>query len=147
MPDRLFLSGSIPAARNVSGAFFDYGEKPMMKFRQRGVSLIGAILVVILIAIAFFIGIQSFSAYSEYASVKRAVQQAALGGGNATEASLRNKFQTQADVDNITSINANDLQIRREGGRFVIEVQYTNKVPLVSNVSLAFDFNVSSKDP
>ncbi|MDR2260599.1 MAG: DUF4845 domain-containing protein [Azoarcus sp.] len=119
----------------------------MLKFRQRGVSLIGAILVVIVIAIVFFIGIQSFSAYSEYASVKRVVQQLALGGRDATEASLRNKFQTQANVDNITSVQAGDLKIRKEGSRFVVEVQYTSKVPLVSNVSLAFDFNVSSKDP
>ncbi|MDR2030731.1 MAG: DUF4845 domain-containing protein [Azoarcus sp.] len=118
----------------------------MMKFRQRGVSLIGAILVVILIAIAVFIGIQTVSAFSEYAAIKHAVKQAVLGR-DVTEMAARSKFQTQAAIDNITSISSQDLAFRREGGLLVAEVQYTSKVPLVSNVNLAFDFNVSSKDP
>ena len=59
-------------------------------------------------------------------------------------AKVREAFTRRADMDDVKSIVAADLEITKEGGELVISVKYEKKVPLFSNVSLLFDFEGSS---
>lgn len=59
-------------------------------------------------------------------------------------AKVREAFTRRADMDDVKSVTAQDLEITKEGGELVISFKYENKVPLFKNVSLVFDFEGSS---
>lgn len=114
----------------------------MMKSRQQGLTLISAALVGVFLVVVVIIGFKATPAYSEYFGVKRIIGQVAdEGSGGASEGDMRRSFERRADIEqSIYTVKPSDLVIRREGGRTVIRVEWERKVPLVSNVSLLFDF-------
>lgn len=114
----------------------------MMKSRQQGLTLISAALVGVFLVVVVLIGFKATPAYSEYFGVKRIIGQVAdEGSGGASEGDMRRSFERRADIEqSIHTVKPSDLVIRREGGRTVIRVEWERKVPLVSNVSLLFDF-------
>ncbi|MDR1461913.1 MAG: DUF4845 domain-containing protein [Azoarcus sp.] len=118
-----------------------------MRFRQHGISLIGMILVVILVCVVLLVGLKMVGPYKEYFSLKHIIAQVASeAGSDVSDSELRKRYERQAIVDGISQIKPGDLAIRRAGGGIVIEAEYSHKVPLVSNISLLFDFKASSKD-
>jgi hypothetical protein len=114
-----------------------------MKFHQRGLSLIGLILIAILAACVLFVGVQAVSPVTEYMSLKRVIGQLAEEG-DLSDFELRKSYERRVIVEQSIKVAPGELVIHKVGGNPVIEVEYTRKVPLVANVSLAFDFKVSS---
>ncbi|MDR0564820.1 MAG: DUF4845 domain-containing protein [Azoarcus sp.] len=118
-----------------------------MKSRQRGITLLGMIFIAILLGIDLLIAFKAFGPYREYFSLKRIVQVVAEeSGGDISEGEVRDKFSRRANIDSVDHvIKPNELVLRKTGGRYAIEAAYTRKVPLVSNISLSFDFKISSQ--
>lgn len=118
----------------------------MMKSRQRGLSLIGMILVGILLACALFVGFKMVGPYMEYRAIKNAFAQMAEDGSRgASESELRNSFERRADIDRIQSVKPAQFVIRKQGGQVVIETEYQRVESLVGNISLLFNFKVSAQ--
>ncbi|MDR3213099.1 MAG: DUF4845 domain-containing protein [Azoarcus sp.] len=116
-----------------------------MKSRQRGLSLIGMILVMILLGLALLVGFKMVGPYKEYYALKRILAKVA-SESDASEFDMRNSYERMAIVDGVDeAVKPKDLLIRREGGVVVISVDYVRKAPLVGNVSLLFDFKASSR--
>jgi hypothetical protein len=117
-----------------------------MKSRQQGLTLISAALVGVFLVGVVLLGFKATPAYTEYSGVKRIIGQVAdEGSGGASESEMRRSFERRADIEqSITTVKPTDLVIRREGGRTVITVEWEKKVPLFSNVSLAFDFEADT---
>lgn len=113
--------------------------------RQLGLGLVGLVLVLALIGVVVILGLKMVPAYLEYFNIKRAlthvVQQDAR---NATVADLRKAFQRRAEVDEIKSVTAADIDITKEGGTPVMSVAYAAKVHLFYNISACMDFEASS---
>ena len=116
-----------------------------MKF-QRGLSLNTLMLGGFVLALLSLLAMKSVTPWIEYGSLLKAIK------GTATDASLkdapmskvRDAFTRRADMDDIKSIKAEDLDITKEGSELVISFKYEKKVPLFHNVSLVFDFEGSS---
>ncbi|MDR1227618.1 MAG: DUF4845 domain-containing protein [Azoarcus sp.] len=118
-----------------------------MRFRLRGMSLMGMIFVAILISMVLLAGLKMVGPYKEYFSLKHIIAQVANeADSDASDSELRKSYERQAIIDGIGQIKPGDLVIRRAGGGIVIEAEYSHKVPLVSNISLLFDFKASSRD-
>ncbi|MCL1860080.1 MAG: DUF4845 domain-containing protein [Proteobacteria bacterium] len=118
-----------------------------MRFRQRGISLIGMIFVGLLLAGALLVGFRMVGPYREYFALQRIVGLLADEGNNgASESEMRQSYERRANIDSIDgTIKPSELVFRKQGGKVVVEAEYTRKAPLVSNVSLSFDFKVSSQ--
>ncbi|MCL2876568.1 MAG: DUF4845 domain-containing protein [Betaproteobacteria bacterium] len=118
-----------------------------MKPRQRGISLIGVILMALLLGGVLLIGFKMVGPYKEYFALQHIIVLVADEGNNgASEPDMRESFARRANIDSIDNmIRPNDLVFRRQGERVVIEVEYSRKVPLVSNISLLFDFKASNQ--
>lgn len=118
----------------------------MTKKRQSGLSLIGVLIVGALLGACLLVGFKMVPVVSEYYGIKRAISAVASSADpmTATVSQLRSDFSKRALVDEISSISATDLDITKENGHIVISVEYSRKVPLVSNVSLLVDFSASS---
>ena len=114
--------------------------------QQRGLSLIGLLLISALIVVVALIGFKLLPAYIEYFTVKRVITDIALGnevrGGTVREASIA--FTRRAQIDDITAIKASDLEITKQGEGFSIIANYQRCVPLFSNISVCIDFEASA---
>lgn len=109
--------------------------------RQTGVTVFGMIMVCIILVLVAIGGLKVAPAYLEYMNVKKAVTAIVTGGeARGTVADIRRAFEKRAQVDEITVVTGQDLEITKEGNDVVVSFAYPKKVALFGNVSLLFDF-------
>lgn len=117
-----------------------------MKQAQRGLSLIGVMIVGALAAFVLLIAFQCIPAVTEYLAVKRMVVAVAdEGDKGASMQDIRRSFDRRASVGDVSSVKGKDLEIYKQNGKVVVEVTYGRKVHIVSMASLYFDFYASSQ--
>lgn len=114
---------------------------------QRGMTMIGFIFVAFLIIIVALLGMKLVPPYIEFWSVKKVLK--AIGNDpqlqNWSQSEIRNSFDRRATIDYITAVKPDDLDITRENGLTVVNVEYEVRVPIVYNISAVIDFSASSK--
>lgn len=112
--------------------------------RQRGLGLVGLILVAAIIVIFGLVALKVFPTALEYVAVKRAVTRAAASANSAAEAQAA--FDRAAAVDDITSITSKDLIITKQAqGGVIVAFKYEKRIPLVGPASLVLDYEGSSQ--
>lgn len=116
-----------------------------MKSKQSGISLLGLIIGLFILVVVALFAMKVIPSYLEYASAKGAIQSIARDDQLNTPQMVRNAFEARAQVDNITSIRATDLEITKEGNRIAISFSYRKEVPLADNVGLYIDYAADTK--
>jgi len=117
-----------------------------MKTKQRGVGLMGLIIgLVILVVLALF-AMKVIPSYMEFASAKSAIESIARDQQINTPQMVRNAFEARAQVDNINSVKATDLEITKDGNRMAVSFAYRKEVPLFTNVGLYIDYVANTKE-
>jgi hypothetical protein len=106
--------------------------------QQAGVSLFGAMIVMIFLALVFLIGAKVVPTFTEFRATQRLVQKAAANGKTIQEA--RDYFDRYASVDDVQTISGKDLDIQRSTDGVSITFAYEKKIPLAGPVSLAIDY-------
>ena len=117
-----------------------------MKARQKGLGFAGLLTVLVAIILAAIVGMKVVPAYIEYYTIKKAITGMAQSGElrNASVLDVKRAFERRQQVDDITAIGPNDLEITKEGGEVVIGFAYEKRIQLLKNVSLLIDFAGSS---
>lgn len=113
------------------------------QFRQRGLTLSGLILALIVIGLAAIIGMQVVPAVVEYQSIKKAIVEARNKGSNPAE--IEAAFDKQANAGYITSVRGKDLTIFKADGEYEVSFAYDKKLHLVGPASLLLEFSGSTK--
>jgi len=115
--------------------------------RQRGMSGIGILVILILVVFAALIGMRVTPAYLEYFAIKKAINSIASSGElrGASVADARKAFERRQAIEDFTSVGPQDLEISKEGSEMVISFAYEKRVPLFYNISLLIDFAGSSR--
>jgi len=113
---------------------------------QRGVTLIGMVVVSIVIVIVAIGGLKIAPAYIEYYKVKKAIVGIAQTNSKGTVGEVRQAFDRRAAVDDIDVIGAKDLEITKEGGDLVVSFAYPKRISLFGNVNVVIDFAASSNN-
>ena len=114
-----------------------------MRNRQQGVTAIGWLVLLTPFAIVGYAGIRLVPLYLNYMKVVRAIDNAvstAKGGGAGDATAIRTAIDRHFEVDMVEFPTAKDVQVRREGGAWVIEAKYDDEAPLFGNVSLHVTF-------
>ncbi len=111
----------------------------MMKKQQRGISLIGLIVVGGLLAFLGLVGAQALPTVLEYQAVVNASKKAASEG--STVAEVRNAFDRAAAIDDIKSIAGKDLEIFKENDKVVVAFAYEREIHLGGPVYLLFKYS------
>jgi hypothetical protein len=108
---------------------------------------LGVLALLVGIVFVAIIGMKIVPAYIEYFTVKKAVTAITQSGElrNATVADVRKAFDRRANVDDITAVRPEDLEVTKDGNDIVVAFAYEKRVPLFYNISLVFDFAGSSK--
>jgi type II secretory pathway pseudopilin PulG len=110
--------------------------------RQRGLSLIGLIIVAAVVSFVAIIGFKLLPSYIEYFTIQRVVRDISrspeLRGGTIKD--VQYAFDKRATIDNITSLKGEDLEVNKAGEGFEVVASYSVKVPLFGNLSACIDF-------
>ena len=114
--------------------------------QQRGMSLIGFVLVAIIGALLAIVGFRIAPIVTEYLTIKRIMKNVTNElPPEATPYEIRRRFSVATAADYVNDIAGTDLDISKEAGNIVISADYNKKVPLFMNVSLLFEFHPSSR--
>jgi len=106
---------------------------------QRGISLVGLIIVLALLACVGLVAMKIVPTYTEYLAIKNAIVTAKQAGGtNVGE--IQKSFDASATVNYISSINGRDLIIDRSNGDVEVSFAYEKKIPLVGPASLLLEY-------
>lgn len=100
-----------------------------MRNTQRGLSLIGLILILFVLVIVGIFAMKLVPSFLEYRAAKTAIEAIAAqnpGGPN----DVRKAFEARAAIDDINSIKPTDLEIGKEGNQVVIGFAYRKEIPL-----------------
>lgn len=113
---------------------------------QRGMTFIGWVVVLALVISYVLIGVKVVPAYIEFFSIKKVLAVMANDPGfpTMTPAEIRNSFERRIAIDYISVVNSKDLDISKVDGENVASVEYSQKIPLVANISILLDFSAST---
>lgn len=112
------------------------------KSRQRGISFLGLIFVGGVLAVVGVVAAQVFPTFVEYQAVAKAVKKAS---GGSTVPEVRTLFERAAEVDNITSMKAKDLEITKDGETIVVRFAYEREIHLAGPAFLTLKYTGQSR--
>jgi hypothetical protein len=117
-----------------------------MSQRQRGLSLLGLIMILFVLVVVGIFSLKLIPAYIEFYKAQAAVEAIAADRSKTSSVNeVRKAFDARATIDDITTVKAADLEITKDGADVVIGFSYRKEVPLFGNVGLFVDFVGSSK--
>ena len=113
-----------------------------MKRYQAGMSYyVMAVLVALGVSLVL-IGAKVVPVYSEYFTLKKIFKELGNEAQNMSPSDIRAAYERKATIGYITVIQNADMQIEKRGDGTTVSADYTQKVPLIANVSLYFEFHV-----
>ena len=116
--------------------------KLRLKSRQAGLSFVGLLFVVGVLACLGVLAAQAFPTVVEYQTVLKAVQKASAGN---TVAEVRQIFEKAADIDDIKSITAKDLEVTKEGDKVVVKFAYNKEIHMFGPAYLLLKYAGTGK--
>ena len=118
--------------------------------RQRGVTFIGWLVLLIPVAVLGYVAIRLVPIYLNYMRVARSVDQTITEMktdevASLTPALIRNTLGKHFDINSIDFPDVKDVSITRDGTGWTIEAKFQDVAPLFSNITLAVDFDKVGK--
>ena len=115
-----------------------------MKRTQRGVTMIGWIVLLIPVALVGYTGIRLVPVYLNYTKIARSMSQLATESRASDSAqNIRFALDKRLDIEQVDFPNVKDFNIRRDGQSWIVEIEYEDGAPLLSNVSITARFTKS----
>lgn len=117
-----------------------------MRHRERGVTFLGWLFLLMPMALVLYAGIRLTPIYLEYMKIARTLEQVSeeFKGEQVEVIQLRNAIERRFDIESVTVLNPRDashVRIRKEGSGQTVSVSYTDRAPFIGNVSLQVEFN------
>lgn len=113
-----------------------------MRNRQRGVTFIGLVLAAAVLVFGAVVGMQVFPTVVEFLAIQKAVKKSAAGN---TVAEVRGIFDKATQIDNISSISGQDLEVSKEGDVVVVSFAYQREIHLGGPAYLLLKYRGSSR--
>lgn len=106
--------------------------------RQHGISLIGLIFMLGVLALIAMLGIKVAPTVVEFMSIKKAIVSAQKSGTTPRE--IQTSFDKQAEIGYFDAVAGKDLSIVRNGDVMDVSFAYTKKIPLIGPASLLLEY-------
>lgn len=106
--------------------------------KQRGMTLVGLICVLAIVAVIAVLGMKVVPTAIEYSAIGKTIASAKATG--TTPAEIRAAFDRQANVGYIDAIAGKDLDIAQVNGELEISFAYQKKIPLFGPASLLLEY-------
>lgn len=119
----------------------------MTRRKQGGMSLLGFILVLGLVGVFVYMGMKVIPMYSQYASVKKALEGMSRESGMAENEpeKIKDLFFRRLDVDYVDEVKPDNVKLRRKDAGWVMTVEYEARRPLIANLDIVGRFNAEKE--
>lgn len=117
-----------------------------MRNRQRGVTFIGWVVLLVPLAIVGYMVIRAAPVYLNYMKVSRGLEQLAVenrGDEQASVGAMRTSLQKHFDIDSVDFPPVDSITFSKQGTVWVAQAKYEDEVPLFADISLLIKFNKS----
>ena len=112
--------------------------------KQRGVTMIGWIFLLIPMVIVLYAGIRVGPEYVDYYKVVTAMKETASGlesDETLTPASIRSALQKRFDTSYVEAVKSSEVEISKVEGGWEMTAEYESAVDLFGNLSMLMDFS------
>jgi hypothetical protein len=112
--------------------------------KQRGVTMIGWIFLLIPMALTLYAGIRVGPVYLNYWRIVDSMQKTASEYKNdesATQTTIRSSLARRFDIGYVEGITPNDIEVKKGGSGWEMTTAYEGTAPLFANVAIVVDFN------
>jgi hypothetical protein len=114
--------------------------------RQRGLTILGFMLVAAVVVIFAMVGFRVVPSYIEYFSVKRALEDTMRGGSADPNnpAAFRAELSRRMQTSYVEDVKATDAILQRSGTQVVAEIAWERRLHLVGNMYILLEFEARS---
>ncbi|HEY6482348.1 MAG TPA: DUF4845 domain-containing protein [Steroidobacteraceae bacterium] len=115
-----------------------------MRTKQRGVTLIGWIVLLIPVAIVGYAGIRLAPVYLNYMKVAKTLESLKSEykeSGDSGLAGIRTSIEKNFDIQSVDYPTVKDIKITRDGRSWLVEAAYDDQAPLFANVFILVTFD------
>jgi hypothetical protein len=115
-----------------------------MREKQRGVTFIGWVFLLIPFAIVFYAGLRVTPLYLNYMKVSKGLNQLATDFKDASGVNpqgLRGSLEKHFEIDSVDYPSVKDVKVTRVGRGWVVEAAYDDQAPLFANLSIQVTFD------
>jgi len=114
-----------------------------MRKHQRGITLIGWLILMIPVAIVFYAGIRVSPLYLNYMKVVHSLDSVAteISNEGQTADGLRNAVDKHFQIESVDYPDKKDLKITRVNNVWQIEANYDDQSPLFANIAILITFD------
>lgn len=112
--------------------------------RQRGLTIIGFLLVAAVVIIFALVGFRVLPAYIEYYTVQKALEGALADQANVTPQDIRKSLERRINADYVDSVRASDVTVSKEGNQVVASLEWQKILHMVGNASILLDFQATA---
>jgi hypothetical protein len=118
-----------------------------MKRTQKGMTLIGFILVLAVVGVFAYMGMKVIPMYSEYYAVKQALNGLAEepGIGGLDQAKIRDLFFRRLYVSYAEHVKDQNVKITRKEAGWMVVVDYSVQRPLIANLDVVGNFHAEKE--
>jgi hypothetical protein len=119
-----------------------------MRNGQRGITMLGLLILVTFLGLFVYAGIRLVPVYLEYMNIAKTLESLkSETGGAASPTVIRNILGKRFDSSYITSIEPKDVDITKDGDFFLVRATYDAVAPFVGNVDFVVHFDKSVSVP
>lgn len=115
-----------------------------MRQRQRGITFIGWIVLLVPFAIVGYAAIRMTPIYLNYMKVAKAMEQVATdsrGDEQINVQALRSSLRKHFEIDSVDFPMPEQVAFVRDGKQWVAELRYEDTAPLFGNIGLLVRFD------
>jgi Tfp pilus assembly major pilin PilA len=112
--------------------------------RQRGLTIIGFLLVAAVVIIFALVGFRVLPSYIEYYTVQKQLQAALDDPSNVTPQDIRRSLERRMSADYVDSVRAGDVTVSRDGNLVVASLAWQKILHMVGNASILLEFEATA---
>jgi hypothetical protein len=118
-----------------------------MRNKQRGLTAIGWLIMLVPLAIVFYAGIRLAPIYLNYLKVVRSLEQVAKEStfADANPQTIRIALGKHFDVESLDYPDVKDIKITRDGKSWLVEASYDDQAPLFANIAIMVAFDKTAR--
>jgi hypothetical protein len=112
-----------------------------MRHRQRGITFIGLLFIMILVALPVYAIIRLVPVYLNYMAVSRNMESLRTEfKGTPDPGGIRRSLDRHWQIDDVTTLQTKDIEFTKEDGAVVVHAAYDDKVSYIGDISLVVSF-------
>jgi hypothetical protein len=115
--------------------------------KQRGIGVVGLILIIAASLFVVVFGMKIVPAYLHNMQIERIFKVIVTDQEmqNATEKDIRASYTKRIEMDSITELAADNVEISKDGAHISLSANYSVKIPVAGNISLLVEFKPSAE--